>query len=340
MNRLLAGAVTAAGALAFAGGALIAAGLSPATPAAAPAGTAPLAAGQQAAARHGAPGGQALTAFAGGSSGDNSSYGASAPAGPVTAPPQATASSGGPTSVLAPDVSISGLLTTKTTLDTATTLNASSRVSSPSAAVSGTTSGVTHSVSLTASQISSSCRSDTQQASASLSGGVLTVDGTQITHLPAHPAVDQSFPLNGGAEGTLILNHQIPAPGGGVEVQAADLHFTGTTPAQDLLIAVSVCPSPGTLGNAITITSPGNQTSTAGTPITPLQIVATDSDPGEALTYSASGLPSGLHINSRTGVISGTPTGAAATHVVDLAVTDATGAAGFASFTWTIQEGP
>jgi hypothetical protein len=39
-------------------------------------------------------------------------------------------------------------------------------------------------------------------------------------------------------------------------------------------------------------------------------------------------------------VISGTPTGAAATHVVDLAVTDATGAAGFASFTWTIQEGP
>jgi hypothetical protein len=345
MNRLLAGAVAAAGALAFGGGVLIAAGSSPVTSTAGRAGTARLAAGQQTAARHSAKARQALrahhalTAFAGGSGGDNSSYGASAPAGPVTAPPQAIASSTGATSVLAPDVGISGLLTTKTTLDTATTLNASSRVSSPSAAVPGTAAGGNHSVRLTAGKVSSSCRSDTQAASASVSGGVLTVDGTQISHLPRHPAVDQSFPLDGGADGTLTLNHQIPAPGGGVEVQAADLHFTGTSPAQDLLIAVSVCPSPGSLGNTITITSPGHQTSTAGTPIAPLPIVATDSDPGQALTYSASGLPRGLRMDSRTGVISGTPAGPASTHVVDLAVTDATGAAGFASFSWTIQEG-
>ncbi len=39
-----------------------------------------------------------------------------------------------------------------------------------------------------------------------------------------------------------------------------------------------------------------------------LQIHATDSASGQTLTYSATGLPAGLSINSSTGLISGTPT--------------------------------
>jgi hypothetical protein len=55
------------------------------------------------------------------------------------------------------------------------------------------------------------------------------------------------------------------------------------------------------------VTSPGNQTSPAGSPVS-LQIHASDSQSGQTLTYSATGLPAGLSINSATGLITGTPT--------------------------------
>ncbi len=57
----------------------------------------------------------------------------------------------------------------------------------------------------------------------------------------------------------------------------------------------------------MTVTNPGNQTGTVGTAVS-LQIHATDSASGQTLTYSATGLPAGLSINSSTGLISGTPT--------------------------------
>ena len=63
----------------------------------------------------------------------------------------------------------------------------------------------------------------------------------------------------------------------------------------------------GTTTNTVTVTAPGNQTSTVGTAAS-LQIGATDSASGQTLTYTASGLPAGLSINSSTGLISGTPT--------------------------------
>jgi N-acetylneuraminic acid mutarotase len=54
------------------------------------------------------------------------------------------------------------------------------------------------------------------------------------------------------------------------------------------------------------ITNPGTQYSWIEKPITPLQIVVTDPN-GDAVTYSATGLPPGLSLNTTTGVISGTP---------------------------------
>ncbi|MFL6056991.1 MAG: putative Ig domain-containing protein, partial [Actinoallomurus sp.] len=88
-------------------------------------------------------------------------------------------------------------------------------------------------------------------------------------------------------------------------------------------------------GNTVTVTNPGNQTSTVGTPVT-LQIHATDSASGQTLTYSATGLPAGLSINSSTGLISGTPT-TAGTSNVTVSAKDSTGASGSASFTWTVN---
>jgi subtilase family serine protease len=91
----------------------------------------------------------------------------------------------------------------------------------------------------------------------------------------------------------------------------------------------------GTTGNTVTVTSPGSQTGTVGTPVS-LQIHATDSASGQTLTYSATGLPAGLLINSSTGLISGTPA-TAGTSSVTVTATDTTGAHGSATFTWTIS---
>ncbi len=90
-----------------------------------------------------------------------------------------------------------------------------------------------------------------------------------------------------------------------------------------------------TTGNTVTVTNPGNQTGTVGTAVS-LQLHATDSASGQTLTWSATGLPAGLSVNSASGLISGTPT-TAATSTVTVTATDTTGARGSASFTWMIN---
>ena len=87
--------------------------------------------------------------------------------------------------------------------------------------------------------------------------------------------------------------------------------------------------------HTVSVTNPGNQTGTAGSAVS-LQIQASDSASGQTLTYSATGLPAGLSINSSTGLISGTPT-TAGTSSVTVTATDATGAYGSATFTWTVN---
>jgi len=90
----------------------------------------------------------------------------------------------------------------------------------------------------------------------------------------------------------------------------------------------------GTGGNTVTVNNPGAQASTVGTAAS-LQVTGTDSGTGQTLTYSATGLPAGLAISS-SGLITGTPT-TAQTANVTVTAKDATGAAGSASFTWTVN---
>jgi subtilase family serine protease len=90
----------------------------------------------------------------------------------------------------------------------------------------------------------------------------------------------------------------------------------------------------GGTGNTVTVTNPGSKTGTVGT-ATSLQISASDSG-GLALTYSATGLPTGLSINASSGLISGTPS-AAGTFSVTVTAKDSTNASGSATFTWTIS---
>jgi Zn-dependent metalloprotease len=93
------------------------------------------------------------------------------------------------------------------------------------------------------------------------------------------------------------------------------------------------CTSGGT--NTVTVNNPGSQTGTVGTAKS-LQLTATDSASGQTFTWSATGLPAGLSINSSTGLISGTPT-TAGTYTTTATARDTTGATGSASFTFTVS---
>jgi Pro-kumamolisin, activation domain/Putative Ig domain/Bacterial Ig-like domain (group 3) len=99
-------------------------------------------------------------------------------------------------------------------------------------------------------------------------------------------------------------------------------------------LPTALCSGGGPPGNTVTVTNPGTQAGTLGTAAS-LQINATDSDGGATLTYSATGLPARLSINSSTGLISGTTTTAGGSNVT-VTATDPTGAHGSASFTWTV----
>jgi hypothetical protein len=87
-------------------------------------------------------------------------------------------------------------------------------------------------------------------------------------------------------------------------------------------------------GNTITVTNPGNQSSPSGSAITGLQMSATDSQSGQTFTFTSTGLPTGLSINS-SGLITGTPS-AAGNYSVTVTATDTTSASGSTTFTWTI----
>lgn len=68
-----------------------------------------------------------------------------------------------------------------------------------------------------------------------------------------------------------------------------------------------------------------------------LQLSASDAN-GDPLTFSATGLPSGLTLNTSTGLITGTPSSLGA-HSVTVSVSDGALSAS-RSFTWTITEAP
>ncbi|MEE4541856.1 putative Ig domain-containing protein [Streptomyces sp. V4-01] len=86
-------------------------------------------------------------------------------------------------------------------------------------------------------------------------------------------------------------------------------------------------------GGTVTVTNPGQQFGFTGFQSIPLQIQASDSA-GEALTFTATGLPAGLSI-SRSGAVSGTPT-VAGTRTVTVRAVDADGVSGTTSFLWTV----
>ena len=96
-------------------------------------------------------------------------------------------------------------------------------------------------------------------------------------------------------------------------------------------------PAPSVVNTPPVITSPGDQAHTEGDSVN-LAMSASDVD-GDTLTYSATGLPPGLSINSNTGVITGTATNPG-TFSASVNVFDGNGGQDSVSFTWTINPAP
>jgi len=92
--------------------------------------------------------------------------------------------------------------------------------------------------------------------------------------------------------------------------------------------------SPWTPNSAPTLANPGPRSNIVGVSTT-LQLTANDPD-GDALTYSASGLPTGLSLNAATGLITGQPS-TAGTFNVTAVVTDGQTAPVSLAFSWRIQ---
>ena len=137
------------------------------------------------------------------------------------------------------------------------------------------------------------------------------------TGLPAGLSISSSGAVTGTPTGTGTST---------VTVTASSGTASGTTS-----FSWTVNPQGGT--ETVSVTNPGNQTSTQNTAISTLQMKATDSA-GKSLTYSATGLPAGLSISS-SGAITGTPTGTGTSTVT---VTASSGtASGSTSFSWTVN---
>jgi hypothetical protein len=155
------------------------------------------------------------------------------------------------------------------------------------------------------------------QASDSASGQTLTYSATG---LPAGLSVNASTGLISGTPTTTGTSN--------VTVTAKDT--TGATGSASFTWTVN---PPG--GNVVTVNTPPSQSWTVGTAAS-LQIQASDSAPGQTLTYSATGLPAGLSVNASTGLISGTPT-ATGSGSATVTAKDTTGASGSATFSWTVN---
>ncbi len=89
--------------------------------------------------------------------------------------------------------------------------------------------------------------------------------------------------------------------------------------------------------DAITLSNPGQQHTTVKTPVS-LQIKAADTR-GQAVTYTAPGLPTGLTINSSTGKITGQPK-RIGDFTVTVTVSDAAGTSTKTTFEWIVQGVP
>ena len=136
------------------------------------------------------------------------------------------------------------------------------------------------------------------------------------------------LPRPGAFNGTIKTWRFSTSPDGIAWTQVAAGSFASDATEKTVTFAAPAANQPPSLAAV------ANRSDTVGTAVT-LALAGSDAD-GDPLTYSATGLPAGMSLNTGTGAISGTPT-TAGTYSVTAQVADGRGGAASSAFTWTIN---
>ena len=166
-----------------------------------------------------------------------------------------------------------------------------------------------------------------------------------VTNPGAQNSVDWvavSLPIQASTPSGQTLTYSAAGLPDGLSIDPNTGVISGTpTTTQSSSVTVTVTTTAGASSSVsfqwtitIPVTNPGAQNSVDSAAVS-FPIHASDPS-GGTLSYSAAGLPDGLSIDERTGVISGEPTSPNGRYSVTVTVTDAAGASGSVSFEWTI----
>jgi hypothetical protein len=117
--------------------------------------------------------------------------------------------------------------------------------------------------------------------------------------------------------------------------------ITGTTNTYSVTVTSSASQGGSVSQNftwnvsTLAVTNPGTQNSAVGGSVS-LQVQASGLPSGDSWTYSATGLPSGLSVNTTSGLISGTVTAAPGAYAVSITAGDGHAAGASQNFTWNV----
>jgi hypothetical protein len=164
-------------------------------------------------------------------------------------------------------------------------------------------------------------KTSTLPSAVSLQAEALDSSGQAITYnatgLPPGLSIDAATGLISGTATTAYSGTVIVAAADATGAQAS-VSFTWTA------------------ANTIYMYSPGRQQTKPDTAVK-LQLTASEYTAGQTLTYTATGLPPGLSIDSATGLISGTTMSALGTYSVTVTATDTSGSTASTTFAWAIE---